>query len=326
MKKAEIMNKVSRTFNTATFTLKKHSPEILVIGGVIGVVASAVMACRATTKVSGIIEQNKKDIENVRKAVEDGEILTSEGLVEYTEEDGKKDITIYRAKTGVALAKLYAPAVALGGLSIVGILTSNNILRKRNIALAAAYAAVDKSFKEYSDRVVDRFGEIVDRELKYNIKPAKVEEVVVDEETGKEKKVKKTVDVSDGNLASPYARIFDVGNKYWEKDAEYNFMFLRSEQNFANDKLRADGHLFLNDVLVRLGFDKVPEGQIVGWIYDPEGDNGDNYVDFGIYDMRKESTRDFIEGLERSIILDFNVDGDIWSLMRSRKYYDKFTV
>ena len=325
MKKADIMQKVSRTANAVGFTVKKYSPEIFVAAGVIGVVASTVLACNATTKVSAVIEANKKDIENVHKAVEDGEIVTENGVVEYTEEDCKNDIRIIRVQTGVKLAKLYAPAVALGTLSIASILMSHNILRKRNVALAAAYAAVDQGFKDYRHRVVERFGEAVDRELKYNLKAKKVDEIVVDEETGKEKKVKKTIEVTDGKAIGPYARFFDVGNKYWEKNADYNFMFLRAEQNWANDALRSRGHLFLNDVLVRLGFDKTPEGQIVGWVYDPEYQNGDNYVDFGIYDMTKETTRDFIEGLERTILLDFNVDGDIWSLMKNPRYHEKFT-
>ena len=323
MKNTAIMSKLRRTACQVGFTIKQHSPEILVIGGVTGVIVSAVMACRATTKMTAIVAKTKEQEEIVKKGVEDGEVVTETGIQSYTEEDAKSDIRIYRAKAGLEIAKVYAPAVVIGALSITSILASNNILRKRNVALAAAYAAVDKSFKEYQNRVIERFGENVNRELKYNIQTKKVEETVTDEETGKTKKVKTPVEVTDGNLLSPYARFFDAGNPNWEKDADYNFMFLRAEQNWANDKLRADGHLFWNDVLVRLGFDKCPEGQIVGWVYDG---TGDNYVDFGICDMKRERTRAFIEGYEPTIILDFNVDGDIWSLMKDPKYHNKFTA
>ena len=63
--------------------------------------------------------------------------LTSDGLTTkaYSIEDSKKDLSVVYLQTGVKLAKLYAPAVALGALSITGILASNNILRKRNVAL-----------------------------------------------------------------------------------------------------------------------------------------------------------------------------------------------
>jgi len=309
MKTAGIMNSVSKTFNKVGFQLKKHSPEILVIAGVVGVVTSAVMACKATTKVSEILDQTKEDVDKIHG------VLADESLSEeYTIEDSRKDLAVVYAQTGIKLVKLYGPSVLLGALSITGILASNNILRKRNVALAAAYATIDKGFKEYRSRVVERFGEEIDRELKYNIKAKKIEEIVVDE-NGKEKKVKSTINVADPNTYSDYARFFDDGCKYWEKNSESNLFFLKSEQNFANDRLRARGYLFLNEVYERLGIPTTKAGQIVGWVYNPDQPNGDNYVDFGIYDIFKEKARDFVNGYERSILLDFNVDGNILDLM-----------
>lgn len=314
MKNLAIVNNLTKTANKVGFKLRKHSPEILMVAGVVGTVASAVMACKATLKVNEVVEETKENIEKIHTATEKGK--TESGL-DYSAEDSKKDLTIVYAQTGLKFVKLYAPAVILGTLSITSILASNNILRKRNIALGAAYAAIDKSFKEYRGRVIERFGEAVDRELKYNIKSQKIEEVVTDPETGKEKKVKSTVDVIDPNLYSEYARFFDDGCKGWEKNAEYNLMFLRATQNFANDLLRSRGYLFLNDVYDMLGIERTKAGQIVGWVYDPDNPdhNGDNYVDFGIYDMRKPKARDFVNGYERVILLDFNVDGNIWDLM-----------
>lgn len=310
MKKTEIINRVSGSFNKVGFQLKKHSPEILATVGVVGVVASAVMACKATTKVSSIMEKTQEDIEAIHNCAAD------ESLVEeYSQDDVKKDLTIVYAQTGLKLAKLYAPSVMLGALSITSILASNNILRKRNVALAAAYATVDKSFKEYRNRVVERFGQEIDRELKYNIKAKKFEETVIDEGSGKEKKVKNTVNVAELNMGSEYARFFDEGSSYWEKDSEYNLMFLRAQQNYANDKLKANGYLFLNDVYEMLDIPRTKAGQMVGWVYDLENPIGDNYVDFGIYETNREKSRDFVNGYERVILLDFNVDGNILDLM-----------
>ena len=209
---------------------------------------------------------------------------------------------------------MYAPAVIVGGLSITAILTGHNITRKRNIALAAAYTAVDKSFKEYRGRVVERFGEALDKELKYGIKTQEVEEVTVNED-GSESVVKKTVDVMDPNNISEYARFFDDGCKGWTKDPEYNLMFLKDQQRYANDLLQSKGHLFLNEVYDMLGIPRTKAGQVVGWIYDEKHPVGDNFVDFGIYDMHRTPNRDFVNGYERTILLDFNVDGSILDLI-----------
>lgn len=297
MKKLAFMNTISRSAHRMAFKLQKHSPEILVVAGVIGVVASAVMACKATTKLGDILDDSRDKVDE-----------------EYTPEDGNKDLAIVYTQTALKVAKVYAPAVILGGLSITAILTSNNILRKRNIALAAAYTAVDKSFKDYRGRVVERFGKELDKELRYNIKAKEVEETVTDEK-GKEKTVKKTVDVVDPNAVSEFAKFFDDGCIGWTKDPELNLIFLRQQEAAATKRLEDRGHLFLNEVYDMLGIQHTKAGQIVGWIYDKENPVGDNYVDFGIYDTNKEANRNFVNGYERTILLDFNVDGNILDLM-----------
>ena len=310
--KKDILNNVSRTFSKVKFNVKKHSPEILIVTGVVGVVTSTVIACKATTKVGKIADDHKKQIKEVHEAIEKGVTKAGEA---YNEEDSRKDLTIIYAQTGLKYIKLYAPAVILGTLSLTAIVSSNNILRKRNVALAAAYTAIDKSFKEYRGRVVERFGKELDRELRYNIKAKEVEEKVVDE-NGKEKTVKKTIEVADPNGYSDYARIFDESCIGWSKSPEYNLTFLKQQQAHANKLLQQNGYLYLNEVYEMIGFPKTKAGQVVGWIYDEKNPIGDNFVDFGIYDIYNEKSRDFVNGYERSIILDFNVDGNIYDLMQ----------
>ena len=309
MKINNLVNSATRTFNRAGLKLKKHSPEIMVTAGVIGVVASAVMACKATTKASSIVDEMKEEMDKIHKAAD----MVDEEI--YSEEDLKKDTSIVYIQTGVKFAKLYGPSIALGALSITSILVGHNILRKRNLALAAAYTAIDTSFKAYRGRVVERFGKELDKELRYNIKAKEVEETVIDEKTGKEKVVKKTIDVVDPNEYSDYARFFDDGCNGWSKDPEFNLMFLKQQQSYAHDLLKTRGHLFLNEVYDLLGIQRTKAGNIVGWIYDEKNPVGDNFVDFGIYDINRPKNRDFVNGYERTIILDFNVDGDILSLM-----------
>lgn len=309
MKKIEIMNKMPKFMHKAGFQLKKHSPEILVVAGVVGTVTSTVMACKATTKLSAVLEEAKKDINTIHQVSENPEAFNVDPEI-YTEEDSKKDLAIVYAQTGIKIAKLYAPAIALGALSITSIIASHHIIRKRNMALAAAYTMIDKSFKEYRGRVVDRFGKELDRELRYNIKAKEIEEEIVDDK-GKKKKVKTTVNVIDPNQRSDYARIFDEYCVGWSKDAEYNLMFLKAQQAHANDLLKSKGHLFLNEVYDMLGMRRSRAGQVVGWIYDESRTDRDNFVDFGIYDLNNEAARRFVNGYERNIILDFNVDGVI---------------
>lgn len=310
MKVKEIINSVSYNAHRIGFKIKKASPEIMVVAGVVGVVTSTVMACKATTKVNDILEETRKQVDDVHNVL-DSDIITEE---EYTNDDAKKDLAIIYTQTGVKLIKLYAPSVLVGALSITGILASHKILKKRNVALTAAYATIDRSFKEYRGRVVERFGKELDRELRYNIKAQEIEEKTVDKD-GNETIEKKTISVVDPNMYSDYARIFDNGSMGWTKDPEYNLMFLKLQQNQANDRLRAQGYLFLNDVYDMLGIPRTKAGQIVGWIYDEENPVGDNFVDFGIYDIYNEKACDFVNGRERSIVLDFNVDGNILDMI-----------
>lgn len=143
MKKDEIMNKMRGAFSNINFKMRKHSPEILMVAGVAGVVVSTVMACKATLKVDAVMDETKEKMDKIHKAEKDGATESGE---DYFIEDAKKDTAIVYAQTGLKLAKIYAPAIVIGALSITSILASNNILRKRNVALAAAYATDVVSF------------------------------------------------------------------------------------------------------------------------------------------------------------------------------------
>lgn len=311
MKKLEVIKRAAtRKLNRTGLKLRKNSPEILAVTGVIGIVTSVVMACKATTKLEDILDDAAEKVNTIHYYKARPEELPKE----YTPKDSTKDLALVYFQTGCKLAKLYAPAVIVGTLSIGAMLTSNNILRKRNVALAATYAALDKSFKDYRGRVAERFGEAVDKELRYNVQTKEIEKTVTDE-NGEEKIIKKMVNVVNPEDVSPYAKFYDESCTGWMKDPEHNLMFLRRQQAFANEKFKEQGHLFLNEVYDSLGMPRTKAGNIVGWIYDEKHPVGDNYVDFGIYDINNEAKRDFVNGYERSILLDFNVDGPILDLI-----------
>ena len=300
--------KLMKTYKKVELKAIKHSPEILAGVGVVGVVGSLVMACKATTKLSDMLDESKEQLDKIKEVAADPAYEEK-----YSQDDAKKDTTITYVQTAMKVTKLYAPSVILCAGSLGCLLASNNILKKRNAALSAAYMTVDKSFKEYRKRVADRFGEEVEKEIRYNIK---AEEITKVDEDGNE--VTETVKVMDGtddpNSYSDYARFFDESCAAWQNDAEYNLTFLKAQQQYANDLLKARGRLFLNEVYRMLGIDETKAGQVVGWVYNPDNPTGDNFVDFGIYNMQRERVRAFVNGYEPNILLDFNVDGVIWNL------------
>ena len=306
MNKADTIAKFSRAIHNVGFQLKKYSPEIMAVAGVVGMVTSAVMACKATTKASEIIDETKTSVSMIHDLVADQAVPESE----YSEEDSKRDLVIVYSKAAMKFAKLYGPSLIIAGLSAGSILSSTTILRKRNIAIGTAYTALDRSFRTYRDRVIEKFGKDFDKELKYGTTTKVIEETTVDE-NGNEKTETKTVKIADPNNYSIYARFYDDGCAGWTKNPEYNLIFLKQQQNWANEKLKANGRLFLNEVYEMLGIPKTVIGQRVGWVYDEDNPVGDNFVDFGIYDLYNEKARDFVNGYERTILLDFNVDGDI---------------
>lgn len=303
MSKNEIMAKAGRACHTGLLQLKKHSPKILVIAGVVGTVAGTVMACKATLKATEVIEAHKNNVEKLHEAAETYP-------EEYTERDMQKDLVKVYGQTAIKLGAVYGPAVLVGAASITSILVGYNILHKRNVAAIAAYTAAATEFKQYRGRVIERFGKELDRELKYNIRSEQVEERVVDEE-GNETIVKNTVTTVNPDY-SEFTKCFDESCAAFEKSPEDNMKFLKCQQNYANDLLKRRGHLFLNEVYDMLGFQRTSAGSIVGWIYDEECPNGDNYVDFGIFNIKSEAARNFVNGYERAIWLDFNVDGVIY--------------
>ena len=277
--------------------VKKHSPEILTTVGIVGVVASAVMASKATLKLEPVVEKIKNGKDEAKSFLDD------EMFPEYDKDRHNKEIARVYVRGAVDLSKLYGPSITLGLSSIACIIGAHGIMRKRNVALAAAYKAVETSFSEYRKRVIAELGE--DKEEDVYIGRQQVE--VVDE-NGKKKKVTKV----DPNGISAYARFFDEYSDNWSKTPEYNLLFLKAQQNYANDLLHARGHVFLNEVYDMIGIPRSQAGQVVGWVISKDGDN---FIDFGVYDFDNTGSHLFVNGHERSILLDFNVDGVIYDLI-----------
>lgn len=308
--KTEIMEKMTRTASKCGYKLKKASPTIMIVGAAIGGVTATVLACKATIKAQDILTEHNAQVESIHTTKQQIESET------YTENDYKSDITTTYVKTGLKLAKVYAPAVTLGAVSLGCMFGSHHIMSKRNASLTAAYIALDKAFEEYKSRVSDRFGSRVQEELEHNIKAVELESKSTNEQ-GVEETIKEYKDIAMQHT-SPYTCIFDETVDTWQPDNMLNRNYLFLMEQAANKRLRTQGHLFLNDVLASLGTHggvtlKTPEGQIVGWIYDPNDPTRQNHVDFGVTNYVKgdEALNSFINGGERSVMLRFNCDGPI---------------
>lgn len=318
MKKTELATKAGRILVKTKLGIKKHSPEILVAAGISTGIVAAVVACKQTIKANDIVAEARKSLQNI----EDVKELAANNEVEYTEENEQEDRKTIGMQVAVGMVKTYALPVGLGILSITCILAGHHILKKRNVALAAAYSALSTDFMNYRKRVVDKYGKDVDFMLKNGLEKQIVANQVVDPETGEVKETKEEVLTYDGDKLSQYARIFDeVGSTQWTPSADHNRAFLLMEQNYFNERIRTRGYIFLNEVYERLGFRPTKAGSVVGWVYQNADYEG---IDFGIFTAHTQKAAEFLEGTEPSIILDFNVQGDILSLVTEGGVWDQY--
>lgn len=293
-----IRNSVTSNMGLTLLKGKKHSPAIMFGAGVVGVVATVVLASRATLKLEAVLDEANHDLKRADAAHElDPQV--------YSARDYQQDRAVTYVKAVTKVARLYGPALLVGCASI-GLLTGAHVtLTRRNASLTAAYIAVDKAFKEFSERVKAEYGEEKERELRFG-----AQEVEILSETKEGEPIVERVKVFGGH--SQYARIFDEYNVNWEREPAHNIFFLKSKQQWLNDKLEVDGFVLLNDVYVELGMERTKAGCVVGWV---KG-HGDSHIDFGIWDSEDmDRFHAFMVGREKGILLDFNVDGVIYDMI-----------
>lgn len=288
-----IPNSVTRSAGKQLLRAKYHSPTLLFVGGVTGVVTAAVLACRATLKTEQVLVDHNLNLAEARS-------LRSDAV--YTDDSQySKDVAFIYVQTAGEFCKLYGPSIVLGVASLTALTGSHRILSKRNAALTAAYSAVDQAFKQYRERVRNELGEEKDRQFRYGTST----KTVVEETDKGIKKVDVTTFNKDG--ISGYAKLFDESNANWQPDVSVNLTFLRAVENQANNKLRVYGWVLLNDVYDALGYQPTTAGAVVGWTRD----GGDKQIDFGL-NSDNPLVEDFLLGLDKSVLLDFNVEGPVF--------------
>lgn len=272
-------------------TIQKHSPRTMFVGGMIGIGISTVMACRATLKLEATLEDFKAEVDEFKS---DSYGKLPDGGVSSTQD--RKDLAYIYGKNSAKLIRLYGPAAVVGGVS-VGLLTGSHVtLTKRNAGLTAAYSALQVSYDQYIARVRDEVGADKERDIRNG----------VTNQTMSINGKKEIVPIADPNGMSVYSKFFDEANANWVKNPELNRLFVQCQQNYLNHLLQSRGHVFLNEAYDALGIERSTAGQVVGWVM---GNGGDNYIDFGLFEVQNAA---FVNGWERTILLDFNVDGVIY--------------
>lgn len=268
------MNKLTATLTLLKEGIKTHSPLIFVVTGIGCGIAATVMACKATTKVDGILDNSKTELEQVDHALAHPEEI-KEGSV-YTAEDADSDRKIIKTQTALGLAKSYALPAILGVTSITCILAGYRILNNRNAALTASFNAVTAAFAKYRERVIAEQGEIMDRHFRYGTRLKKV--VNVDPETGEESvSYEEELPTTDSNGFY----FFDEINPHlcWDfcadtstefrrehsRSAE-NLTMLKATEDWAKGWVERRGYIFAWEVADQLGLELCKDCYAYGWM------------------------------------------------------------
>lgn len=295
MNLAAIGTSVTRVAHRTGLVVMKNLPTIMQVGGCVGFVGAVYSGCKASMKLESTLDRYRKDISEAKTDKEKAKIKRT-----FAKE----------------VVKLYMPTGTLVITSTCLVLGGHHIMSKRMAAVTSAYKLSEEAYNRYREKVRAEEGGI-ERDQLYSHGYEMVDSVEVSKDQDGNETITKTKKWKKPDIPSPsiYARFFDEYSSEWTNNPEYNLNFLRAQQRYATNRLMARGHLFLNEVYEALGLPHTQAGAVVGWIYDPKDPTRDNVVDFGIYDKNDQLKRDFVNGVERSILLDFNVDGVIYDLI-----------
>lgn len=268
---------------------KRNAPEILLGGAFLTGTASIILASRATLKAKDI----KNTLEGNKMALE---FNLNAGSI--TENEAKASIRKIYMKYALDLTKEYAIPAGLYAATVAMVFSSYKIQKNRQVALATALAACTTAYNTLLDKLKN--GAAIGLTAKEVLEGVEGREVV-DPETGEV-----TIEKVQGEPVNGLYQVrFDRYATAWEKDKFQNETTLRSEENWANDRLRLQGYVFLNDIYDRLGIPRTKVGQIVGWTLNGDGDG---FIDFGIKDCAEYED---IRYDSNAFDLNFNVDGNI---------------
>ena len=315
---------VKAAWDNLITNLEEMSPKIKVVVGVAGLVGAGVGACIASTKVKDAMREERKAYEDIRKirnaqkAEKNGKTLPEEEAVSkdvqfvYTDKDFSKDILKVTVSFAKKLVKLYGIPFAVAVASICLIFNGTNTLNTRYLAMSASYTTVSKAFEAYRERVKERYGEEVEKDILYGVHTEKVKEEEEDED-GKKKTVTKEIKVADNDptTCSPYAFIFDERFGEYVNDINMCEKLSSAWQSLMNEELKRKRYLVLNDLYDKFSAPEemyTNESMIIGWRRKKDETN-DGCIDFRI---QRIFVTDSDGRRVPRILIDPNVEGNIY--------------
>jgi hypothetical protein len=276
---------------------EKAAPGVMIAVGIAAVAVGSYKAAEATPVVKEAVEEFKTNREEIEQT-------------EMDPETKKELVTTSYKKLGNSVLHAYGKPVLLVATGTGLILGGHGIVSKKLATTTASLISTDKLFQNYRQNVIEDQGEDADFRYRTGLKTVEVESVEHDTR-GRKRKVKKEMEVVDNVIGNPFMKFFDEANPNFEKNPSNNLFFLKKQEEWRTRKLRAEGFLFLNDVLYELGYGRCAEGSVYGWVYDEDDPECHNVVSFGIRNTRRPTVRNAMNGYEPVILLDFNVDGVI---------------
>lgn len=221
--------------NKAQIFLRKHSSTILTFMGTVGVVATSVLAVKATPKALRLIEAEKMK-RNTKKLEEhiNGEDNDWEVPCEL--------ISDLKPLEKVKVAwKPYIPAIITGASTIACIWGANYLSTRSQASLMSAYALLDNSYKEYRKRT---------------------KEMIPEESTNIEHAIIKSKYNPEMQLDDDKELFYDMqAMRYFQSTMDD----VKRAEELLNQKLATKGYACLNDFYDILGLKHVPYGYQLGW-------------------------------------------------------------
>jgi|1185.fasta_scaffold00931_8 hypothetical protein len=234
---------IQRLLNLAAQSASKNSTTILSGAAVIGVIATAALAVKATPKACESLAeaQEQKDFD-------------FHGIADNPENVEIRHIRLAHIEVVKATWKFYIPAGIVGCCTIACIIGSNQIGLRRNAAMLGAYTLVDTAFREYKEEVVKQIGEN---------KNNKIEEQVLQDRMERNPIASSQVIVTGDGEQDCYDPITD---RYFRSSVER----IRASANEINRRILSGGEMYVDhdQFYHLLGVPGCSAGEILGWNID----------------------------------------------------------
>ena len=249
--------------------IKRNSSTILTCIGGVGVIATSIMAVKATPKALALLEEAKE---------EKGEELTT-------------------LETIKVAGPVYIPTIVTGVSSIACIFGANMLNKRQQASLASAYALIDNSYKEYKGKLKELYGEEAHQDIVNSIMVEKADDIYIHSET-----LCNNCDLSLEEQNGEPAIFYDEhSNRYFEATIEQ----VITAEYHLNRNYILRGYSYLNEFYEFLGIEETDYGSVLGWA---PVDDGMYWIDFNhrkvvmndgticyVIEMPFEPTYDFLE-------------------------------